>query len=113
MPKFDVRLSRYVPITCLRLVLNPPLIVLGNHLVISPNLRSNGMLARNRVGSFWISKEAYEAFGAQSLWRRLFQTVIYRMIKLKVCPSLTETGLFANPPRSSRRGNPNGDGPQQ
>jgi hypothetical protein len=72
VPKFDDRLARYVPITSLRLALKPPILILEHHLVISPKLGKNGNIARDRVGSYWISKEAYEASRAPgALWRRI------------------------------------------
>ena len=74
VPKHDARLARYVPITRLRLSLTPPILVLGHHLVISPKLWKNGNIARDWVGSYWVSKEAYEAYraiGQQSLWCRM------------------------------------------
>jgi hypothetical protein len=74
VPKFDARLARYIPITRLRLTLTPPLLILGHHLVISPKPSKNGNIAYDNVGSYWLSKEAYEAHRAakaQPLWRRL------------------------------------------
>ncbi len=74
VPKHDARLARYVPITRLRLSRTPPILVLGHHLVISPKLWKNGNIARDWVGSYWISKEAYEAYIAivqQSFWYRM------------------------------------------
>ncbi len=75
VPKFDPRLARYIPITCLRLSLNPPLLVLGHHLAISPKLQENGNIARDFVGTYWISKEAYEAYNArEGIWRRIWRS---------------------------------------
>ncbi len=73
VPKFDTRLARYLPVTCVRLSSKPPILVLGHHIVISPERRASGSVARDRVGSFWVSKEAYEAdlaWRAQPVWRR-------------------------------------------
>ena len=78
VPKNDLRLARYVPVTRLRLSSKPPLIVLGYHLVISPTPKKNGKLARTSVGSYWQSREAYEAYQArkaQPLWYGLCRTV--------------------------------------
>ena len=73
VPKFDARLARYLPVTRVRLSSKPPIVVLGHHIVISPERKANGSVARDRVGSFWVSKEAYEAYlawRAQPVWRR-------------------------------------------
>jgi hypothetical protein len=71
VPKYDQRLARYVPITRLHLSLNPPMVVLAHHLVIAPRLDKRGNVASDRVGTYWISKEAYEAHRARpSVWQR-------------------------------------------
>ncbi len=74
VPKFDARLARHVPITQLRLSQVPALLVLGHHMLISPRKQQNGKVAQTSIGSFWISKAAYEVHKArlsESLWRRL------------------------------------------
>ena len=72
VPKYDQRLARYVPITRLHLSLNPPMVVLAYHISIAPRLDKWGNVARDRVGTYWISKEAYEAHCARpSAWQRL------------------------------------------
>ncbi len=74
VPKFDARLARHVPITQLRLSQVPPSLVLGHHMLIFPRKQQNGKLAQTRIGSFWISKAAYEVHRARlfkPVWRRL------------------------------------------
>lgn len=66
VPKFDSRLARHVMITQLHLSQVPPLLVLGHHIRISPREQKNGKVAQTRIGSFWISKEAYETHRANS-----------------------------------------------
>jgi hypothetical protein len=72
VPRFDKRLARHVPITQLRLSQEPPLLVLGHHIRISPRPQTNGRIAETGAGSFWISKDAYEAYEAhpaKTFWR--------------------------------------------
>ncbi len=74
VPRYDSRLARYILITRVRLSHPPPIVVLGEHVVISPNKKKNGNVAKTKIGSFWVSKEAYEAHQAylsQPVWRRL------------------------------------------
>lgn len=73
VPRFDERRARYVPVTRLHLSLAHPLLTLGQGLVIKPKPAADGIVARDTVGDYWISKDAYEAYQArqeQSLWRR-------------------------------------------
>ncbi len=74
VPRSDERRARYVPVTRLHLSLAYPLVTLGQDLVIAPNPAEDGSVARDGVGHYWISKDAYEAHQARqekSLWRRL------------------------------------------
>jgi hypothetical protein len=74
VPRFDERRARYVPVTRLHLSLAPPLVTLGHQLVIAPEPAADGSVARDNVGDYWVSKDAYEAYRArkaQSMWRRL------------------------------------------
>jgi hypothetical protein len=61
VPECDRALAQYVPVTSVHSSLKRPLLTLGRQLVITPKLRRNGMLARDRGGSYWVSKEAFEA----------------------------------------------------
>ena len=61
VPRYDARLAKYVPVTRIHRSLKPLLLTLGEQLVIAPNLARNGKLAQDRGGSYWISKEAFEA----------------------------------------------------
>ena len=61
VPECDRALAQYVPVTHVHTSLRRPLLTLGNQLVIVPRLKRNGMLARDKGGSYWISKEAFEA----------------------------------------------------
>ncbi len=74
VPKYDERLARYFPVTRLHLSLVPPLLTVGRDLVISPRPYADGAIARDKIGGFWISKDAYEAYKArraQSMWARI------------------------------------------
>jgi hypothetical protein len=74
VPRLDKRLTRYLPVTAVRMSLVPPLLILGHTIVIRPRQKQNGIVATDRIGSFWISKEAYKAhraFLSLPLWRRL------------------------------------------
>ncbi len=85
VPKFDAALARYVPVTRLHFSLNPPLVTLGHHLVIEARPSLDGTLGRDRVGTYWISKEAYEAHQArkaQSIWRWLELAFRFEVKKL-------------------------------
>jgi hypothetical protein len=64
VPECDKALAQYVAVTRIHASLKQPLITLGKELVIAPKLKRNGMLARDRGGSYWISKEAFEASGS-------------------------------------------------
>ena len=61
VPECDSALAQYVPVTRVHPFPKRPLLTLGKQLVIAPKLRRNGMLARDKGGSYWISKEAFEA----------------------------------------------------
>jgi hypothetical protein len=61
VPKCGKELAQYVPVTRVHSSLKQPLLTLGGQLVIAPKLTPDGMLARDKGGSFWISKEAFEA----------------------------------------------------
>jgi hypothetical protein len=61
VPRCDHRLARYVPVTCVHWALSQPLLTLGDQLVIAPKLTQSGRVAQDKGGSFWISKEAFEA----------------------------------------------------
>ena len=61
VPECDSALAQYVPVTRVHSSLRRPLLTLGKQLVIAPKLKRNGMLARDKGGSYWISKEAFEA----------------------------------------------------
>jgi hypothetical protein len=74
VPNYDEQLADYVPVTRLHLSLLPPLVTLGHDLVIAPNPSEDGEIARDKIGGFWISKDAYEAYKARrskSVWRRV------------------------------------------
>ncbi len=66
VPKCDSGLASYVPVTRVHSALKPPLLTLGNQLVIAPKLTQAGMVARDKGGSFWISKEAFEGSPASA-----------------------------------------------
>jgi hypothetical protein len=61
VPKCDSALAQYVPVTRVHSSLKRPLLTLGKQLVIAPEHTRNGMLARDKGGSYWVSKEAFEA----------------------------------------------------
>jgi len=61
VPKYDTGLASYIPVTRVHFALRRPLLTLGNQLVIAPELTPAGMVASDKGGSFWISKEAFEA----------------------------------------------------
>jgi hypothetical protein len=61
VPECDTALAQYVAVTRIHARLKQPLLTLGCQLVIAPKLRRNGMLARDKGGSYWVSKEAFEA----------------------------------------------------
>ena len=61
VPECNSALAQYVPVTRVHFSLRRPLLTLGKQLVIAPKLKQNGMLARDKSGSYWISKEAFEA----------------------------------------------------
>ena len=65
VPECDAALAQYVPVTRVHSSLKRPLLTLGKQLVIAPKLKQNGMLARDKGGSYWISKEAFEAAPAR------------------------------------------------
>jgi hypothetical protein len=74
VPKHDSPRGAYLTVTRLHLSLTPPLITLEGELVISPKVSKSGIVAEDRLGSCWVSKEAFEAHlehGAQPIWRRL------------------------------------------
>jgi len=60
-----------VPVTRVHSSLKQPLLTLGRQLVIAPKLTTDGMLARDKGGSFWISREAFEAAQAAGQHREL------------------------------------------
>lgn len=66
VPKCDAALAQYVPVTRIHSSLKRPLLTLGKELVIAPKLKGNGMLARDKCGSYWISKEAFETAPARA-----------------------------------------------
>ena len=61
VPECDRSLAQYLPVTHVHSSLKPQLVTLGRQLVIAPKPKGNGMLARDNAGSYWISKEAFEA----------------------------------------------------
>ena len=61
VPEYDKALAQYVAVTRVHTSLRQPLLTLGSQLVIAPKLKRNGMLARDSGGSYWVSKEAFEA----------------------------------------------------
>jgi hypothetical protein len=61
VPETEPRLARYVEITRIQALDRFPLLVLGEHIVITPSKIAGGKVAQDQVGSFWLSKEAYEA----------------------------------------------------
>jgi hypothetical protein len=61
VPRWDTNLASYVRVTRIHSAFKQPLLTLGNQLVITPQLHASGMVARDKAGSFWISKEAFEA----------------------------------------------------
>jgi hypothetical protein len=74
VPEYDERLARYVPVTRLHLSVIPPLVTVGGDLVIEPKPSADGKIARDKIGGYWISKDAYEADKARrarSLWGRI------------------------------------------
>ncbi len=74
IPKFDKGSTRYLPVTAVRFSLVPPLLIFGENIVIQPKKKKNGNIAKDSIGSFWVSKEAYEAHQArlsQYIWQRL------------------------------------------
>jgi hypothetical protein len=74
VPDYDERLARYFPVTRLHLSLLPPLVTVGHCLVMAPKPSPDGNIARDKIGGYWISKDAYEAYKARrngSLWRRV------------------------------------------
>ncbi|MFZ1107544.1 MAG: hypothetical protein WAN43_04250 [Rhodomicrobium sp.] len=74
VPNYDERLAGYFPVTRLHLSLPSPLVTVGHHFVIAPKPSADGNIARDEVGGYWISKDAYEAYKARrtgSLWRRV------------------------------------------
>lgn len=66
VPRCDRGLAKYVQVTRVHFSLKQPLLTLGNQLVIAPKLTPRGMLARDKAGTFWISKEAFEGRGQPS-----------------------------------------------
>jgi len=69
VPECDTALAQYVPVTRVHSSLKRPLLTLGKQLVIAPKLNRNGLLARDKGGSYWISKEAFEAAPAAAARR--------------------------------------------
>jgi hypothetical protein len=61
VPKCGKSPAQYVPVTRVHSSLKQPLLTLGGQLVIAPALTPDGQLARDKAGSFWITKEAFEA----------------------------------------------------
>ncbi len=61
VPECDKSLAQYVPVTHVHTSLRRPLLTLGKQLVIELKPKANGMLARDKGGSYWVSKEAFEA----------------------------------------------------
>jgi hypothetical protein len=61
VPRWHADLASYVRVTRIHSALKRPLLTLGNQLVIAPKLDASGMVARDKAGSFWISKEAFES----------------------------------------------------
>jgi hypothetical protein len=64
VPEYDKARARYVAVTRIHNGLRRPLLTLGRQLVITPDLKGNGMLARDKGGSYWVSREAFEASAA-------------------------------------------------
>jgi hypothetical protein len=74
VPKYDERLAQYFPVTRLHPSVVPPLVTVGGDLVIAPKPSADGKIARDALGGFWISKDAYEAHKARvgrSFWGRI------------------------------------------
>jgi hypothetical protein len=82
VPEFDKRLARHIPITQLRLSQVPPLLELGCQVRLSPRSQANGKVGQTGAGTFWISKEAYEAYEA-----RTFKQLLQCLFK-KVWPAI-------------------------
>jgi hypothetical protein len=61
VPEYDRGRAQYVAVTRIHTSLKLPLLTLGSQLVITPKLTRDGMLARDKCGSYWVSKEAFEA----------------------------------------------------
>lgn len=77
VPECDRTMAQYVPVTRVHSSFKRPLLTLGNQLVIVPKLKRNGMLARDKGGAYWISKEAFEAQpGASALPARRLPAAI-------------------------------------
>jgi hypothetical protein len=73
VPRYDERLARYLPVTRVHFSLVKPLVTLGHQLVIAPRPSADGTVARDKIGDYWISKDAYEAHRTRrgrSMWRR-------------------------------------------
>lgn len=61
VPRWDTNLAGYVRVTRIHPALKRPLLTVGNQLVIHPRPDASGMVARDKAGSFWVSKEAFES----------------------------------------------------
>lgn len=73
VPRYDERLARYLPVTRVHFSLVKPLVTLGHQLVIAPKPAADGSVARDKIGDYWISKDAYDAYRmrrGRPLWRR-------------------------------------------
>lgn len=75
VPNYDETLAAYFPVTRLHLSLVTPLVTVGHCHVIAPRPSDDGSIARDKIGGYWISKDAYEAYKtrkAGSVRRRIF-----------------------------------------
>lgn len=74
VPKRGKQLARYVRVTRIHGSLSRPFLTLGDHIVIAPRVNKNGNVAKDHIGGFWLSKEAFEihqAYWSRPFWRRM------------------------------------------
>jgi hypothetical protein len=107
VPECGKEPAQYVPVTRVHSSLKPPLLTLGRQLVIAPKLTPDGMLARDKGGSFWISKEAFET--AQMPRHRRPQGGGFRLNgRLAACLSRIARACVPNGVRSLPKWRPSG-----
>jgi len=99
VPKCDSGRASYILVTRVHSALKRPLLTLGNQLVIAPKLYQTGMLARDNCGSFWISKEAFEASILSQRYAPEFAAHVRRQKRLTASKisSAVRTHLNLNP----------------